>query len=820
MNLAIECWPAPASPRTGDASRGKAARLPTPPTLWRLSGFMGALAAIASLFAVTPPADAQQLDDRYWSVDGEVRAIAATEQKIYIGGSFAHVYPNTGGGAPIDPVDGHARPGFPRIDGLVIIAVSDGSGGWFIGGEFTAVGGLPRANLAHILSSLAVDGWNPSTNGLVSAIAVTATRVYVGGAFSSVNGTARSNIAGLKRATGVLSDWDPDADGPVNALLVDRFGKVYAGGNFSHLGGVARANLAAISPSDAAATDSLGDPDAGVRTLAIGGLAANILFVGGDFRTLGGAFRSGCGAIDLTTGAIAPWDPQLGGIVQVRAIAVAGSTLYLGGRFQDFTGGNLVAVDVNAGFPLPWSPQIGFESLDPPDGEGIWALAVRSGTVYASGVFVAVGGQPRNGLAGISAASAQVTSWDPDPQGQVTTLSFSGTSMFAGGFVTSIGAFARANVAALDRGTGAPTPWNPGANGPVNALAVGRAAIFAGGRFASIGGLPRANLAALDTLTGASLAWDAGTDGEVSAIGLGPGTVYVGGHFNVVGGLPRVGLAAVDDSLASISGWDALSNGPVQAIGVDQGTVYVGGAFSRIGSQQRYGIAALDGATARATTWNPGQVDETYVALSLDAGKVFASGSQADPFLGPFLRMLGIDASTGSVVDTFVEPDLVNALAVQGARLFMGGNSFLDAVDVASGRRLPWTGFGGSAKTLLVRATQLYLGGNFFLDPQRGLTHEGFAAFSGVPRISAPGGIESGGAGSIVRVGDGVPRDDTSSVSKPVFRTGTSAEAVSPTVLTRDGIELAAEILGTPLKAANPWWVSPCWESRKKFPPK
>src|ERR1044072_9272156 len=61
---------------------------------------------------------------------------------------------------------------------------------------------------------------------------------------------------------------------------------------------------------------------------------------------------------------------------------------------------------------------------------------------------------------------------------------------------------------------------------------------------------------------------------------------------------------------------------------------------------------------------------------------------------------------------------------------------------------------------------------------------------------STPGGIESGGGGSIVRVGDGVPRDDTSSVSKPVFRTGTSAEAVSPTVLTRDGIELAAEILG------------------------
>ena len=43
--------------------------------------------------------------------------------------------------------------------GTVNTSASDGAGGWFIGGNFSHVGGLPRYGLAHILADGNVSDW-------------------------------------------------------------------------------------------------------------------------------------------------------------------------------------------------------------------------------------------------------------------------------------------------------------------------------------------------------------------------------------------------------------------------------------------------------------------------------------------------------------------------------------------------------------------------------------------------------------------------------------------------------------------------------------
>src|SRR5688572_3472744 len=105
---------------------------------------------------------AQAIDQNLWVTNGQVNAIAREGGTVYIGGTFTHVGPATGGGVPIDVASGALPPSFPKVDGIVHAVASDGAGGWYIGGAFTAVGGLPRVNLAHVASNLSVTAWSPN----------------------------------------------------------------------------------------------------------------------------------------------------------------------------------------------------------------------------------------------------------------------------------------------------------------------------------------------------------------------------------------------------------------------------------------------------------------------------------------------------------------------------------------------------------------------------------------------------------------------------------------------------------------------------------
>jgi hypothetical protein len=96
------------------------------------------------------PAIAQVVNGDLWVTDGPVNAIVLEGNTIYIGGDFRTVGPATGGGVILDPLTGMVIPQSPKVAGQVFAAVSDGSGGWYIGGDFKVVGGVPRTNLAHI----------------------------------------------------------------------------------------------------------------------------------------------------------------------------------------------------------------------------------------------------------------------------------------------------------------------------------------------------------------------------------------------------------------------------------------------------------------------------------------------------------------------------------------------------------------------------------------------------------------------------------------------------------------------------------------------
>ena len=728
-----------------------------------------------------------------WVTNGEVNAIVRKAGTVYLGGSFTHVGPNTGNGAPIDMTSGLADPNFAHVDGKILVSVTDGVGGWYIGGEFTQVGLLARNRIAHILADGTVNtAWNPEANGDVTALTVSGSTVYVGGLFTTIGGETRNYIAALDTATGLATAWNPDASGgafpgtSVEALAVDGT-TVYAGGNFTAIGGEPRNYIAALDASaTGTATAWNPDPNGTVWSFAIDGAT---IYVGGDFVSIGGETRDHIAALDTSTGAATPWDPgAINPLTRTFApifdLKVVGGTVYAAGRFVNIGGENrrgLAALDAVTGLATDWNPRAIKDTLLM-NIASVYALAIDGGTVYAGGDFTELGGEFRNMLAAIDISTGLATAWDPDPSGgiailsnvdSVQTLAVSGTKVFAGGNFVTIGGVTRNGLAALDAATGIANDWNPdtkisitpGApSGLVSALAVSPGMVYVGGIFAAIGGQPRNHIAALDAATGLATDWNPdasgrGVGGVVLALSLSEGVVYAGENFTSMGGQTRNGVAAIYTASGDVTPWnpDVLQifrPGSVSAIAVDGDTVYIGGRFTTVGELTRESIAAISATTGNSTTWNPdpkgfdGRAGGPILALAVDGSTVYAGGNFFEIGGQPRSGIAALEAATGNATDW--NPGIivtVEAIALSGSTVYAGGfitkvgeearNGIValdaDSTDTLTAWNPEIPDNQGAVHAIAVSGTTVFVGGEF--RTIGGTRREAFAKFSS---LSAP----------------------------------------------------------------------------------
>ena len=290
----------------------------------------------------------------FWDTDGNINAIATANGAVYVGGSFSYVAPRGRKVAAVDAYTGQLQSEFPRVFGSAIHAIlEDGNGGWFIGGEFNEVGGLARTNLAHVLSSFAVDpDFHPDPNDAVFALTSDGDRLFVGGDFTRIDGQARSRLASFNLSNNLATAWAPQPSGRVSALLAAE-DRIYAGGTFTSIGGLDARHLAALDPQSGGAFSWFPLPDGPVVTM---GLLDRRLFVGGSFNIIGGEFRESAAAVDVQSGIATAWDPQLSG-GEVTALRAACDTVYLGGYFTNVHGATrhrVAAVDSDLGLPTAW----------------------------------------------------------------------------------------------------------------------------------------------------------------------------------------------------------------------------------------------------------------------------------------------------------------------------------------------------------------------------------------------------------------------------------------------------------------------------------
>jgi trimeric autotransporter adhesin len=636
------------------------------------------LLVVAGAFSVvgdTAAASIATWDGATWQplgtgLNGYVFSLAVYNGDLIAAGSFT-----TAGGIPASNIarwDGSSW--HPLGTGLELgaaRAVAVFNGDLIAAGHFIAAGGVPVQKIArwdgtswHPLGtglSISVPGWTAQAN----ALAVHGNELFVGGIFTAAGGVPAVAIARWNGSVwqGVGGGFGPIMGGPVVNSLMSHNGELIAGGYFASVGGVPASSIARWNGTSWQAIGSGIDADVTCTSIYNGDLIA-----AGGFTTAGGGQAA---RIARWTGA--SWQPLGAGIGsaaidKVGGLAVYGGELFAVGRFltagsgtarfiarwngTDWQGwpgelngpvraftelaGDLVA----GGYEHPsgsfmdtrgvvsrWTGGtwqrlgIGMTNSPPPANAIVSAVALYNGEIHAGGTFTSA-----DGFAATNVARWVGSAWLPvggGTDGPVNAMTIFNGELVAGGAFTQASGAAPSHVArwngstwqaigALTTDVNALTIWNGylvagGAHvslwdgaawqplgtpalifGAVQALAVFNGDLIAGGVFSAMSGVAASHIARFD-----GTAWHPLGGGLTPTTGYGTrslavygGELIAGGQFELAGGLPATGIAAWNGSY-----WHSLANGlggatygtnfpNAYALATHRGALMVGGDFA------------------------------------------------------------------------------------------------------------------------------------------------------------------------------------------------------------------------------------------------
>jgi uncharacterized repeat protein (TIGR01451 family) len=552
-------------------------------------------------------------------------------------------------------------------------------------------------------------------------------------------------LAGTAGAQGIypppesLPDLRLEVAGTVNAIARYHDGGAtwyLIGGDFDLVNGVTRHNLARLNANGALDVTWRADTDGTVNALA---LAGDRLFVGGEFARVDGEPRGRLARIDADDGVLDPdWSPMANNLV--HALQTDGNSVWAAGLFTAVDGSNrrmVARIDADDASLPAFNANF--------NGSVAFALLLDGNELYIGGAGKVKSTGNQRGLMKVTATSGAAINWNPSigPQGgsQIRALAADGSTVYAVGRLRRASNTARGNGARFLKSNGALQAWNPGADAEIRALALDPAAgaVFLAGDFLNLAGHRR--LARTDATSGAASAgWSANADRGVNALLVNAAQVLVGGSFTQLGafgaqgGLARLSGAsgAVDASFLG----DAAGRGTVAGFAFDAGGgVILGGSFdaARQGGEStlypRANMARLlPGTFELDRNWAVNVVGEVN-AVAIAGADLFLGGNFTSVQGTARTRLAKLAAANGAL-DAAWAPSAdapVRTLVADGAgaRLYAAGDFVaLGAAARAGLGRLATTGAGAVdagwdpspddvVDALLISASGVYVGGAF-----------------------------------------------------------------------------------------------------------
>lgn len=597
------------------------------------------------------------------------------------------------------------------------------------------------------------------TNGTVYKIIENAGSIYIAGDFTGINPNRAPYMTSLNVVSG---DLDPSSgfsyvtsgfDGQVQALEVHE-GYAYVGGQFTTYRGSPAPYLAKVNlftgELDTTFTQAAG-LDGGVTSVVISG---NKLFVGGWFTTYRSAPALSLAKLDLVTGNLDTVFTQASGFVGwIRSLAVTSTDVYAVGPFATYRGApaaHIAKLNQTTGNLDTAFTQATTTDLD------ISAILVHGTSLYIGGRFSTYRSAPANSIAKLDLITGNLDpTFNPGTGtagGWVYALAASGNSLYLSGAFSVFAGAPVESIAKVDLTTGVldttfsqPT-GAAGGFGNVEALAVCGTGLCLGGDFRTYRGAPANSLAKIDLVTGNLDTTFTKSPGVYDSNVFGPSVrmihvegerVHIGGQFTSYGGEPAKFVAKLDSTTMRLDRTFTLGNefeagSYVQAIAIAGSSLYVGGNFSTYRGATVENLLKLDLVTgANDVNFTTG-TNSTVTCLAECNGSLCVAG-QFSTYRGSTANSLAkVDLSTGALDTAFTQAtgfpafETMTSLVASGTSLYVAGSFSvyrgqpalrLAKLNLANGNLdtafTQATGANSSVTDLAISGTSLYFSGAF-----------------------------------------------------------------------------------------------------------
>jgi hypothetical protein len=686
----------------------------------------------AFLFLSAYWSNAQVFDTAFWIPNGPVHSILKNGNDIIIGGDFDYVGKATGAGIPLDTNTGLPRiPNFPKVEGKIYAVAADAWGGWYIGGEFESVGGIPRKNLARISKTgLVYPTFNPSPDGPVYALKtipidlssmVPRPNVYVGGNFTIIGGKPRNSLALLNPYNGIVYEgWKPSINGTVYCLELIGSGVIMIGGSFSTVDNIQRSNLAKITawtnggelntPPHQVIASFNANVNGPVRAIYFNTNRYS-LYIAGSFSVVSNKPRNYLAEIDYSDDTATAWNPNPNAPVYCFARKdKPNKRVPVGPPPIDGKIANWIIENSDTNFlPTQYPDDFDLQILD-------------TAGVIVGGLFSQVSSIPHRGIAEINYTTGLPTNFNPQIDGDVYTITYDNKkNLYIGGSFDSVGLQPHRNIAKTDSNgivdaafnvhlsdavkvisladsvayvggdficrngsvrksiaiigaNGQANSFQMNINGPVYAMKLKSNNLYFGGSFTSVNLQTRNRIAGCDVNSSQLLSINPSCNGTVRTMELVNNKLFIGGYFGAIGNSTRVNAGCVNLTNNTVTPWSPIANGTINYLKYNNGIIYAGGYFTQIGSTNRMRFAALDTIGGYAYNFFATDPDDGVYSFDFYGSSAIAGGWFSNAGGNNRENIFSANLSSGIATSFNPAPDnSVRTVYVNNNNLFVGG---------------------------------------------------------------------------------------------------------------------------------------------------